>query len=81
VTTQFSVYLRNQEGAWEYWRSSSWFQPSEEWAPATWFLPTIPEEATGISFGLAIFDDGTLTTDDYRLYDISAVEVGGGGQE
>jgi hypothetical protein len=35
-------------------------------APAT---PALPAGATAIGFGLSLFRNGTLTTDDYSMYD------------
>jgi len=74
TVTQYSVYLRNSQGVWDYWLSSPWYEASSDWASAEWVLPPIPEGSTGISFGLALFENGSLTTDDYRLYDVTVVE-------
>lgn len=67
--TQFDVYYRTAEGGWLYWTSSPYFTPTEEYAPAEWTTPPVPDEAEGISFGLNIFSEGQLITDDYALYD------------
>ncbi|WP_353987882.1 polysaccharide deacetylase family protein [Ruicaihuangia caeni] len=67
--TQFTVYLRNRSGAWSYWTSSPQFGRSSSFAQAVWTTPRIPPGANGISFGLGLASDGTLTTDDYELYD------------
>ena len=69
AVTQFAVYLRTSSGAWQYWTSSPWFAASATFANATWTTPAIPAGYNGISFGLNIFANGTLTTDDYALYD------------
>ncbi|MEZ2389766.1 polysaccharide deacetylase family protein [bacterium RCC_150] len=67
--TQFEVYYRNKLGQWTYWTASPWF-PSNEWyEQATWVTPPVPEGAEAISFGLNLFSDGQLATDDYEMYD------------
>ncbi|MFI5429512.1 polysaccharide deacetylase family protein [Aeromicrobium sp. UC242_57] len=67
--TQFAIYLRNSAGVWAYWTSSPWFAASPTFTQATWTTPEIPAGMTGISFGLNVFGNGTLTTDDSALYD------------
>ena len=69
AVTQFAVYYRTSLGAWVYWTSSPWFAAATTWTQATWTTPAIPAEATGLSFGLNLFNNGTLNTDDYGLYD------------
>ena len=68
--TQFAVYLRDSTGAWEYWTSSSWFASTTTFTRAVWNSDPIPKGFTGISFGLSLFGNGTLRTDDYALYDV-----------
>lgn len=69
AVTQFAVYLRTQSGAWQYWTSSPWFAASPTYADATWTTPAIPAGYNGISFGLNIFSNGTIVTDDFAMYD------------
>ncbi len=71
TVTQFAVYLRNSIGAWEYWTSSPYFAAAGTYAQAVWDSGPIPEGYTGISFGLNLFGNGTLVTDDYALYDLA----------
>ena len=68
--TQFAVYLRNPIGVWQYWTSSPWYAVSAAtFTQAIWTSPAIPAGMTGISFGLNVFANGEITTDDYALYD------------
>lgn len=67
TTTQFTLYYRDASGAWFYWTSSPWFAAASTWTQATWTTPAAPAGATGISFGLNLFTNGTLTTDDYAI--------------
>ena len=69
AVTQFEVYLRNAVGTWSYWTASPWFAASSTWTQAVWTTPQIPDGVTGISFGLNLFSTGTLSTDDYEMYD------------
>lgn len=67
--TQFAVYLRNDSGYWSYWTSSPWLAASQAYTEASWQAPTIPAGFNGISFGLSLFSNGVLVTDDYGLYE------------
>jgi peptidoglycan/xylan/chitin deacetylase (PgdA/CDA1 family) len=72
VTTQFTVYYRNAVGRWLYWTSSPYFAPSSRWARASWRTPPVPAGASALSFGLSVFANGTLITDDYQFGPASA---------
>jgi peptidoglycan/xylan/chitin deacetylase (PgdA/CDA1 family) len=67
VTTQFSVYLRNAAGRWQYWTASPYFSPSAQWASAAWRTPPVPAGTSGLSYGLSAFANGTLITDGYHF--------------
>ncbi|HEY2193162.1 MAG TPA: polysaccharide deacetylase family protein [Actinomycetospora sp.] len=67
VPTQFSVYLRDGAGAWTYWTSSPWMDPSDTWQKASWTTPPTPPDATGVAAGLIIEKVGTLSTTNYRI--------------
>ncbi|WP_229054680.1 polysaccharide deacetylase family protein [Aeromicrobium sp. Leaf350] len=69
AVTQFAVYLRDAAGVWHYWTSSPWFAASSSYTEAAWTTPAIPAGMTGISFGLNLFSNGTLVTDDAAIYD------------
>ncbi len=65
--TQYSVYYRTWSGRWVYWTSSPYFAASPGWARARWATPAVPAGASGLSFGLALFSNGSLTTDSYSF--------------
>ncbi len=67
VRTQYSVYYRTPQGRWVYWTSSPFFAPTTQWALASWRTPALPADGSAVSFGLAVADVGTLTTDDYGI--------------
>lgn len=69
VPTQFTVYLRDAGGRWHYWTSSPWFAASGAFSQAVWTTPQVPADVTAMSFGLNLFSDGTLVTDDVEIYD------------
>lgn len=73
--TQFDAHYRTSQGAWVYWTSSPWFAASDTWVQASWESPAVPADATAISIGLNLFANGTLTTDDYELYDKAGVKT------
>ncbi|MFC5947942.1 polysaccharide deacetylase family protein [Pseudonocardia lutea] len=69
AVTQFAVYYRTGLGTWVYWTSSPWFAASSTFTQAVWTTPAVPTGATGLSFGLNLFSNGQLITDDYAAYD------------
>ncbi|RIJ69444.1 polysaccharide deacetylase [Nakamurella silvestris] len=69
AVTQFAVYLRDSGDVWRYWTSSPWFAPADSFTQAVWVTPPIPDGMTGLSFGLNIFANGNIVTDDYGMYD------------
>ena len=69
TVTQFALYYRNAAGTWVYWTSSPWFGAATAYAQVSFTTPALPAGATAISFGLNLFNNGTLVTDDYAMYD------------
>ncbi len=65
--SQFALYYRTTNGAWAYWTSSPWLAAASTWTQATFTTPAVPAGANGVSFGLALIANGTLTTDDYSF--------------
>lgn len=67
AVSQFALYYRTTFGNWVYWTSSPWLAASSTWATATFTTPAVPAGANGVSFGLALIANGTLTTDNYSF--------------
>lgn len=67
TATQYEVYLRNSAGSWSYWASSPSFPASTGWSSASFTTPAIPDDTTGISFGLNIGAVGELVVDDFSI--------------
>jgi hypothetical protein len=65
--SQFALYYRTANGSWAYWTSSPWLAAASTWTQATFTTPAVPAGANGVSFGLALIANGTLTTDDYSF--------------
>ncbi|MEW1819802.1 S-layer homology domain-containing protein [Arthrobacter sp. NPDC080031] len=73
TTTQYELYYRTGLGTWTYWTASPYFPASTTWAHATWTSPALPAGASAISLGLNLLGNGTLTTDDFELYDSAGI--------
>ena len=67
AVSQFALYYRTTSGSWAYWTSSPWFAAASTWTTATFTTPAVPAGVNGVSFGLALIANGTLTTDDYSF--------------
>ncbi|WP_427018618.1 polysaccharide deacetylase family protein [Pseudarthrobacter sp. P1] len=67
--TQFELYYRTGLGTWTYWTAGPQYVPATAWTQATWTSPPVPAGASAISIGMNLVSTGTLTTDDYELYD------------
>ncbi len=71
VITQFELYYRTGTGYWTYWTASPLFNSSSNWTQITWTTPALPAGASGISYGLNIQSNGSITTDDYSMIDVT----------
>ncbi|QRP44809.1 polysaccharide deacetylase family protein [Amycolatopsis sp. FDAARGOS 1241] len=65
--TQFALYYRNTQGFWQYWTSGPWLDAAPGWTQGTFTTPPAPAGAVGLSFGLALIANGSVTTDDYSF--------------
>ncbi|GAA4038861.1 hypothetical protein GCM10023063_25150 [Arthrobacter methylotrophus] len=72
AATQFELYYRIGNGYWTYWTASPLVAAAANWTQTTWTTPPLPAGASGISWGLNIQTNGTITTDDYEMYDNGA---------
>ncbi|MBP1137099.1 hypothetical protein JOE31_003331 [Arthrobacter sp. PvP023] len=68
--TQFALYYRNTSGVWSFWTASPWMPANGTYQPAEWTSPPAPADAAGMSFGLNLFSNGQLATDNYEMYDV-----------
>ncbi|MBB6403436.1 polysaccharide deacetylase family protein [Arthrobacter sp. AZCC_0090] len=69
AVTQFALYYRDATGTWVYWTSGPWLAAASAYTQASFTTPALPAGATAVSFGLSLFNNGTVTTDDYAMYD------------
>jgi peptidoglycan/xylan/chitin deacetylase (PgdA/CDA1 family) len=72
----FTAFTRDSLGGFYYWTTGSSFPASSTWAQASWVSPVIPSGANGISFGLTIASNGSLTVDDLGLDDAASSGAG-----
>ncbi len=63
----FALFYRNAANTWVYWTNGPLVTPSSEWNLIAFTTPPLPDGATGVSFGLAIQGNGTLTVDDAAM--------------
>jgi hypothetical protein len=74
----FAVFSRDTNWLWAYWTSSPAFSAASGWTQATWVTPPIPSNINGLSFGLSIAQNGSLTVDDLGFDDANPTGGGGG---
>ena len=67
----FTVFARKNDWSFPYWVSSPDFPAASTWTQATWTTPVIPSDTNGLSFGLTLDSNGSLTTDDLSITDAS----------
>lgn len=65
------VYRRTADGTWTRWFTGLDLASASSWRQASATTPTVPEGTTGISIGVALGSNGTLTTDDYAYANAS----------
>ena len=65
----FTVWTRKTDLSFPYWVTSPTFAASSTWTKATWTTPVVPPAANGLSFGLTLAANGTLTIDDFAITD------------
>jgi peptidoglycan/xylan/chitin deacetylase (PgdA/CDA1 family) len=75
VPVSFTVFARNSQWAFPFWTGSPDLPATSGWAQASWVTPVIPSDVNGVSFGLAVDSNGSLTVDDLSFDD--AAPTGG----
>ncbi|MDP9347221.1 MAG: polysaccharide deacetylase family protein, partial [Actinomycetota bacterium] len=72
----FVASTRDTIGRFNYWTTSPSFPASSSWTQASWVTPTIPSGIDGLSFGLALAANGSVTVDDLGFDDAAATGSG-----
>jgi peptidoglycan/xylan/chitin deacetylase (PgdA/CDA1 family) len=67
----FTSFARDTQWNFNFWTSSPDFPASSTWRQASWVTPVIPSNINGLSFGLTLTSNGTLTIDDAAITDAS----------
>lgn len=66
----FVVESRNANWLYAFWAESSpVFPASSSWTLASWTTPTVPSGINGLSFGLSLAANGSMTVDDIGIVD------------
>jgi hypothetical protein len=65
----FVVEGRNSTWVYSYWAQSPVFPASSTWTLASWTTPTVPTTINGLTFGLSIAANGSMTVDDVGIVD------------
>jgi peptidoglycan/xylan/chitin deacetylase (PgdA/CDA1 family) len=68
ATARLFAYYRSSAGVWTFWSSAS-FPATSTWSKATWTSPAMPAGATNISVGMGLSAVGSVTMDDFELFD------------
>ena len=69
-STTFStviLFYLDANGVWQYWRNGPNLPASNDWAKMTYYTGPLPTGVQAISFGIALANVGTLTTDEYSM--------------
>lgn len=65
--------FKHTAAGWSYYTDLKTLPVAAAWTQATALTPVIPAGVDRISFGASIYNNGTLTTDDYALQDTAGV--------
>ncbi|MEA2212401.1 MAG: hypothetical protein QOF83_2349, partial [Solirubrobacteraceae bacterium] len=71
ASPRFFAYYRNSAGAWTFWTQSPLYASSSTWTQQTWSTPALPTGATNLSVGMGLQNVGSVTMDDFGLFDNS----------
>jgi peptidoglycan/xylan/chitin deacetylase (PgdA/CDA1 family) len=69
VQPRIFAYYRSSSGIWTYWASASFPASPSSWSQATWTTPAVPSGATHLSVGMGLSVAGSVTMDDFALFD------------
>jgi hypothetical protein len=65
----FVAEKRDSNWLYTYWAESPVFPASPTWTLATWTTPVVPAGINGITFGLSLAANGSMTVDDVGIVD------------
>ncbi len=69
ATPRLFAYYRTPSAGWTYWTISPVYASSSSWTQVTWSTPPVPAGVTNISVGMGLQNVGSVTMDDFGLYD------------
>ncbi len=68
---RFFAYYRSSAGVWTFWTQSPIYPSNPSWTQENWSTPALPAGATNISVGMGLQNVGSVTMDDFGLFDNS----------
>jgi peptidoglycan/xylan/chitin deacetylase (PgdA/CDA1 family) len=68
----FTLFTRDSQWQVRFWQSSAAFPASSTWTQASFVTDAIPSGINGLSFGLTLGSNGSLTVDDAAFDDAAA---------
>jgi peptidoglycan/xylan/chitin deacetylase (PgdA/CDA1 family) len=73
VQPRIFAYYRSSAGIWTFWSSATFPASPTGWSQASWATPVVPAGATNVSVGMGLSVVGSVTMDDFSLFDNAAV--------
>jgi peptidoglycan/xylan/chitin deacetylase (PgdA/CDA1 family) len=69
-----TIFTRDSQWEWRYMMSSNAFPATSTWAQASFVVPAVAAGINGMSFGLTLGSNGSVTVDDATFDDAAATE-------
>ncbi|MBB0230002.1 galactose oxidase-like domain-containing protein, partial [Streptomyces calidiresistens] len=67
-----TLFRHDTDLGWQYWTDVSTLPAAADWEQALVRTPVVPPGTDRISWGVSLFGDGTLVTDDYAMVPVEA---------
>lgn len=71
TSTVVTMFRHDTAAGWQYWTDLASLPVAGEYTRKTVRTPPVPPDTDQITWGVTIYDTGTLLTDDYRMVDVT----------